>query len=135
MLSLYYKVWTDAITVTKASKTEGKNWKIFTIVPISALMGINLATILLWIRALSDRKFIVILPLRVMNLSPVNTFISIILTFFLPFVIVNYLLIFYGERYNLLLKIYRPKNGKRYFWYIGITLGIFALPHVFKWIF
>jgi hypothetical protein len=135
MLSLYYKIWTDAITVTRASKTEGKNWKIFTIIPISALMGINLVTILLWIRAFSNRKFTVILPVGLTRVIPMNTFISIILTFLLPFIILNYLLIFYGDRYNLLIKIYRPKNGTRYFWYIGITLGVFALPYVLKWIF
>lgn len=135
MLSLYYKIWTSAIMVTKASKAEGKSWKMFTIIPISALMGINLVTILLWAKALSNRKFIVILPVGLTRVVPMNTLISIILTFFIPFLILNYLLIFYGERYNMLLKRYIPKNGRRYFWYIGITLGIFALPYVLKWVF
>jgi len=134
MLSVYYKIWVDAIKVTQSSKSEGKNWKLFTIIPISILQGINLATILLWIHAL-NRRFTVLLPLRVINLNPVNTSISLFLTFFLPFVILNYLLIFYGERYNMLAKIYRPLNGKRYFWYIAITLGMFALPYVLQWIF
>jgi len=135
MLTFYYRIWADAIMVTRSSKTEGKNWKIFTIIPISALMGINLATILLWMRALSDREFAVILPLEVTHVVPINIFISIILTFFTPFLILNYLLIFYADRYNMLLKTYRAPHRRRYFWYIGLTLGIFVAPYVLKWIF
>ena len=135
MLTLYYKIWTDAIAVTKASKTEGKNWKAFTIIPISALMGINLATILLWVRALSDREFPVILPVGLTHLVPMNTFIAIILAFFIPFLMLNYLLIFYGDRYNVLIKTYSHQHGRRYFWYIGLTLGVFVAPYVLKWIF
>jgi hypothetical protein len=135
MLTVYYKIWADAITVTKASKSEGKNWKIFTIIPISALQGINLATILIWIRAFSHRKFTVILPVSIFDLIPANTAISILLTFFLPFLILNYLLIFNNERYNELTKTYKTRNGHWYLWYIALTLGIFAAPHVLQWIF
>jgi hypothetical protein len=135
MLSLYYKIWTDAITVTKASKAEGKNWKIFTIIPISVLQGINLVTILIWIRAFSHRKFTVILPVGLFNVKPADTLISIVLTFFLPFLILNYLLVFTNERYNMLLKTYNGRNGKLYFWYIALTFGIFAGPYVLKIIF
>lgn len=134
MLSLYYKIWVDAISVTKAINPEKKHWKPLTIIPISILQGINLATILLWYKALNP-KFTVVLPLRIFNLNPVNTAISLILTFFLPFVIINYLLILYEDRYLALMQKYRPRSGRRYFWYIAITLSVFALPYVLQWIF
>ncbi|MBS1524034.1 MAG: hypothetical protein JST19_00205 [Bacteroidetes bacterium] len=136
MLSVYYKIWVDAIKVTQSSKSEGKNWKIFTIIPISLLMGINLATVLIWIRAFSYRKFVVVLPVNIFDLNAINTFISLALTFFAPFVILNYLLIFNRERYSMLLKIYRPeRSGKRYFWYAGISVGILVVPYLLKLIF
>jgi len=135
MLSLYYKIWADAIVFTKTSKTEGKNWKIFTIVPISALMGVNLVTLLLWIRAFSHRKFTVILPVSIFNVNLINIAISIIITFFLPFVVLNYLLIFDNERYNKLIKTYNTSGGKVYLWYIALTLGIFAAPYVLQVLF
>jgi hypothetical protein len=134
-LSPYYKIWVDAIELTKSSKAEGKNWKLFTIIPISVLQGINLLTILLWIRALSNRKFMVLIPVSVFNAIPFNTFISVVLTFFLPFLILNYLLIFNNNRYQMLMKIYNPRNGKRYFWYIALSLGIFVIPYLLKLIF
>lgn len=134
-LSVYYKIWVDAIQYTKSNKAEGKSWKLFTIIPISILQGINFVTILLWIRAFSNRKFTVILPVSIFSAIPLNTFISIILTFFLPFVILNYLLIFNNKRYDILMKMYNPRNGKRYFWYIALTLGIFVIPYLLKVIF
>jgi hypothetical protein len=135
VLSPYYKIWADAIELAKSSKTERKNWKLLTIIPISVLQGINLVTILLWIRALSHRKFTVIIPVNIFHAVPFNTFISVILTFFLPFVIFNYLLILNNDRYHMLMKIYPPRNGKRYFWYIAFSLGIFIIPYLLKVIF
>ena len=135
MLSLYYKIWADAIVFTRASKTEGKNWKIFTILPISALMGLNLVTLLLWIRAFSHRRFTVILPVSIFDVSLINTAVSIIITFFLPFVVLNYLLILNNNQYRELMKTYKPAGGKHYFWYIALTFGVFAVPYLLKWIF
>jgi hypothetical protein len=71
----------------------------------------------------------------VVNLNPLNTIISLVLTFFLPFVIFNYLLILYDDRYLMLMQTYRPRSGRRYFWYIGLSLGIFVLPYVLKILF
>jgi len=135
MLSLYYKIWADAIRLTKSSKTESENWKMFTIIPISILQGVNLLTLLFWIRWLSDKETAIILPMKLFNVGLLNDFVSIILTFFLPFVILNYLLIFYNDRYNDLLKTYRGRGGKLYLWYMALTLGIFALPYVLKFLF
>jgi hypothetical protein len=135
MLSLYYKIWADAIAVTKASKTEGKSWKAFTLIPISVLMGTNLLTLLLWIRVLSHKEFLVIFPVGIFKVIPLDIFISVIITYFLPFVILNYLLIFNNERYNELIKIYKAHSGKIYLWYIALTLGILAVPYVLKLIF
>jgi hypothetical protein len=134
MLSVYYKIWVDAIRVTKAINPEKRHWKPLTIIPISVLQGINMATVLLWIKAL-DSKFTVVIPVRILNVNPMNTAISLVLTFFLPFVIFNYLLILYDDRYLALMQRYRPRSGRRYFWYIAITLSVFALPYILQWIF
>jgi hypothetical protein len=135
MLVVYYKIWVDAIQFARSSKTESENWKLFTIIPISILMGVNLLTLLIWIRAFSNRKFKVILPVSLFNVQPLNTFISIFFTFFIPFLILNYLLIFNNEHYNVLLKTYSAKNGKRYLWYAAISVGILVVPYILKLIF
>jgi hypothetical protein len=136
MLSLYYKIWVDAIVSTKSlGSDEFKNWKVFTIIPISALQGINLLTILLWIRGLSDIEFAVLLPVKLFNVILLNEFIAVILTFFIPFLLLNYLLIFSNQRYKTLLKEYRADNGKRYLWYIAITGGLWATPYLLKLLF
>jgi hypothetical protein len=135
MLSLYYKIWVDAIRLTKSSKTESENWKMFTIIPISVLQGVNLLTLLFWIRWLSHKETTVVLPMNLFNVVLLNDFVSVILTFFLPFVILNYLLIFYNNKYSQLLKTYTGRGGKLYLWYMALTLGVFSLPYVFRFCF
>lgn len=135
MLSAYYKIWVDAILFAKSNKAESQSWKVFTMIQISILQGLNLATLLLLIRAFSNRKFRVVLPVGIFNVTIVDVAISLLLTFFLPFVILNYLLIFSNDRYNQLINTYKSTSRKWYLWYAAITLGIFFIPYIVKIIF
>lgn len=59
MLSIYYKIWVDAITQERAKKGEdGKYWKTFTIIPISLIQGGNLLTLLFFLRFLNGYDLI-----------------------------------------------------------------------------
>jgi hypothetical protein len=133
MLSLYYKIWVDAITKERAKKGEDGNWKAFTIIPISLLQGVNLLTLLFILRAFTDIP-ILVTP-EIVRDKAINTLIIGLLTFFIPFVIVNYLLIFNNGRYNTLLKVYRSGNGKFYRNYFLISVGVIVIPFVLKTIF
>lgn len=135
MLSVYYKIWIDAIKFTQTKTGKTGNWMLATIIPISIFQGINLLTILLWLRAFSKKELLVIFPLHIFNVGPVNSFISVIVTYFVPFVILNYLLIFYNRKYNELMKRYRARNGKRYLGYALISIGICVAPMILKRIF
>jgi hypothetical protein len=135
MLSAYYKIWVDAIRLAQKSKAESQSWKVFTMIQISILQGINLATILLFIRSFSNRKFTVVLPVHLFNITIADTAVSLLLTFFLPFVILNYLLIFNNDRYGRLINTYKSRSRKWYVWYAAITLGIFFIPYIVKIIF
>jgi hypothetical protein len=136
MLSLYYQIWVDAILVTKSAKgDEARNWKLFTIIPISALQGTNLFTILLFIRSISSIKFSIVLPMRLFSVVLLDDFISALLTFFVPFVLLNYLLIFNNGHYNELMKTYKSSSRKFYFWYFALSVGILAVPLIARLLF
>jgi hypothetical protein len=115
MFSIYYKIWADA-----------------TIISISLLQGINLLTILLFVRLISRDTYPVIFPLNWFNRAGMNTFCSVVLTYFVPFVIINYLLIFYGHQYNDVLKTYGNKKGKLYRTYTLISVGVILIPYLIK---
>jgi hypothetical protein len=135
MLSIYYKIWADAIVYERSKKDRQSSWKAFTIIPVSILQGINLLAILLLIHLLSRRKYLVIFPMHIFNITGINTFLSVLLTYFVPFIIINYLLIFYNNHYQEVLKIYGDKKGKLYGTYAFVSIGVIVVPFLFKLIF
>src|ERR1700754_4493926 len=124
MLSIYYKIWVDAIVSEKAKKGDQGNWKAFTIIPMSILQGINLLTFLLLIRIITHGEVPIVLSMNIFRERALNTFLAGALAFFIPFVIINYLLVFYNERYKLLMKEYKNNEGKLYRNYFFITVGV-----------
>ena len=135
MLSAYYKLWVDAIISEKTKKDRQSSWKAFTIVPISIMMGINLFTLLYWTSVFTHHELPLILIITFSRDTLINIFLSAILMFFIPFLLLNYLLIFYNSRYENLIKTYKANNGKWYRKYYLISIGLLVIPIIFKWIF
>ena len=135
MLDTYYRIWVDAITVERSKKGEQGSWKAFTIIPMSILQGINLLTFIFLIRIITHGGVPVVLSFNIFRERALNTFLAGALTFFVPFVILNYLLIFYNQRYNDLIRIYRDSKGRLYRKYFLITIGVIVIPLVIKLIF
>ncbi len=134
MTNLYYEIWVDAIVYEKTRNGDKRNWKIYTLVPISILQGINLLTILFWLVFLTI-KFDPFLHFNIFPGKIINSFMSGFITLFLPFLILNYLLIFRKNKYDTLLIRYDYKKGKYYIIYFITSIGIFLLPIIIgKWI-
>src|SRR3569833_2230385 len=128
MQNWYYKIWLVAIISQRAKCAEHTNWKLYTIVPISVLQGINLFTFFYWMRVIFSPNLLLMMPVGIFHAHPLNGFISVIITFFIPFVLLNYLLIFYNDRYDKLITRYGAENGKLYRNYALYTLGLAILP-------
>lgn len=132
MLSLYYKIWIDAIETERAKKVEARNWKLYTIIPISLLQGINLFTFFYWMKTMVNRTLPLFFPVTIFNALLINDFISIVITLFVPFVLLNYLLIFNNERYKQLLIKYKAGHEKFYKKYTLITIALLIIPIIIK---
>jgi hypothetical protein len=131
-MELYYKIWVDAIITERAKKPEGKNWKLYTIIPISLLQGTNLFTFFYWMKTIVNRNLPLFFGVDIFNARLINGFISIILTLFIPFVILNYLLIFNNDRYEELIAKYKSKREKFYKKYTLVTLGLLIVPIIIQ---
>ena len=128
MLSIYYKIWVDAIVFEQTKYGQRRNWKIFTILPISIFQVINLLTIFFIASALTKKNIPIFLDITIFNIKPINSFISFSITLFWPFVILNYFLIIYDNKYEGLIEKYKYHNGKLYLGYFLFTIGIFIVP-------
>jgi hypothetical protein len=131
-MNLYYKIWVDAIFSMRKKKIEASNWKLYTIIPISLLMGINLFTFFYWMKVIVNKNLPLFFGVDIFKARPLNAYISVIITFFVPFVILNYLLIFNNERYDDLTKKYEANNGNLYKKYILYSIGLMIIPIIIQ---
>jgi len=135
MLSLYYRIWADAIVSQKKKRSEHTSWQLYTLVPMSVLQGINLLTFFYWMKVIVNRYLPLFMPVDIFNAHPLNDFVSVIITFIAPFAILNYLLIFNNERYKNIIQKYTAQDGKLYKKYILISIGLLIIPVVIKFMF
>lgn len=134
MNNLYYQIWADAIVYEKTNNEHLGNWKVYTLLPISFLQGINLLTILMGLIAFNI-KVDVFLDIDNFLGTMFDKFLSVFITLFLPFLILNYLLIFRKKKYVTIITKYEYKKGRFYLLYFLITIGAFILPVIIgKWI-
>jgi len=135
MLRLYYKIWADAIISTREKRAEAGSWKGFTIVPLSLVMGLNLFTFFIWMKKLVNHYLPLVFKVSIFNARLLNDFVSVVLTLFIPFVILNYLLIFANNQYETITSEFGSRGGKLYQKYVLISFGVFAIPLIIQTLF
>jgi hypothetical protein len=128
MLSIYYKIWVDAIVFEQTKNGERRNWKIFTLFPISILQGVNLLTIFFVAGAITKKNIPIFFDVSIFHIKPLDAFISFSITLFWPFVFLNYFSIIYNNRYEGLVEKYRYHGGRLYLTYFLLTIGVFIIP-------
>jgi hypothetical protein len=135
MKNLYYEIWVDAIVYEKTKHGHLRNWKPFTLIPISILQGINLLTVFFGLVTFNI-KIDIFFDFDLFPGTMLDSFISGVFTLFIPFLIVNYFLIFRNNRYKSLVEKYDyKKKGRLYLTYFILTIGIFIIPIIIgKWI-
>ena len=122
MRNIYYELWTDAIVWEKTKNGERRNWKVYTLIPISLCQGLNLLTICFWCH------IPIFINIQLFSIKPLNGFLAYALSLLFPFIILNYFLIIYNDRYESLITKYKYHNGKYYLWYFLASIGCFIIP-------
>ena len=122
MRNIYYNFWVKVILNAKKNKSEGEVWKFPLFVVITAINSLNLVVLDLCLRILNIDIFSC---LNFFNITPgtiMNNLIIFILEYSLPFILLNYFLIFYKNRYVILIEKYPPDNTKFSIIYVIISL-------------
>ena len=126
MIGLYYRLWVDAIEFEKTNQKGQRNWKLYTLIPISIAQGVNLLTFMFGLKAFFDVSidFNIVLfehPL-------LNAVLTGVLIFLLPFVVMNYMLILRNDNYERLKEKYPYSKGRIYIGYFIISVLLFIVP-------
>jgi len=122
MRNIYYEIWVDAIIWEKNTNGKRRNWKPYTLIPISLFQGINILTICFWCH--------IPLFINIHIFKPIDGFLSYSISGLIPFITLNYFIIFYKQRYEILIEKYKYHNGKLYLWYFLFSIGGFIIPIV-----
>ena len=131
-INIYYQIWVDALVKLRSRPQNVRMWKFYGMVFVSAAMALNLwfVTFLLMLH-LNYSTIIFPVKTAIFPGTRIDAFISFFISYLLPFLILNYFLIFYKDRYKKLLKRYRYYDGKLFLWYFLTSLGAIFLYFLF----
>lgn len=125
MKNYYYIFWSDAIQRIRKFHPQKKNWKLSIYILNSWIHALNFFIIALWLKYFHLLK-IKLPEIKIFPGETINEFISFALVFVIPFLILNYFLIFYKDRYKKIIEKYYIEGGNYAFPYtLTIVLGAF----------
>lgn len=110
ILDLYYTIWVDCIT--RIRNFDSFWWQYKCMMIMSFAMGVAFMVFMTIFQ-----KFIIGFSFYNLNMKntfiqPINPLITSFILFFLPFLVMNYFLIFYNKKYEQLLIRYKYQNGR-----------------------
>lgn len=126
-MKLYYEIWTDCITKARSLPKNKSDWKLYTLLFMSMAMALNLVFILFILAEVKVTDKFFIIPIDIFPGTKFDAFISFFISYLLPFLIINYFLIFYKEKYKAILLKYKYRNGKLFLAYFFGSIAILIL--------
>ena len=124
MNNIYYMIWSDAILSIRKYNPKMKAWKLNIFLHITLIHSLNLWIVLLWLKFFK----IFTMPLLSIDVFPgelLDDFFAFAIEFALPFVILNYYLVFYNNRYEKITQKYKDIKF-RYSPIYSFTIAILA---------
>ena len=104
--NIFYQIWVGLIqNYLRTHSIISSSSKFNILITISSIFGVGFWTLLIWLKYFN---VLIIHPISI-TLFPgtiINNVLSFFFTFVLPFLIINYLLIFRNNRYKILIEKY-----------------------------
>lgn len=110
MINIYYQLWVDGIVNSKDYKKKSPSWKFLLFMIITICNSLNFYTIYLWLKFYGIFSYMIKIDFFPGTIF--NNVVSFIVQFASPFILLNYFLIFYKDRYKKLIEKYHHKKGK-----------------------
>jgi len=120
-MGFYYRIWVDCISRLRSREVNQDNWQIKSMIIMSTAMVFNLVLFMTILQRHVIHYYFYKLNIPFLSHYENNIF-TIFILFVFPCVILNYLLIFCGKRYEKLLKKYSYYNGKLILAYLLISM-------------
>jgi membrane protein YdbS with pleckstrin-like domain len=125
----YYWIWVDCIIRLRSIETNKDNWQIKSQIAMSIAMTFNFLLIMAILQRNILEMYFYKINIPILS-SLANNALTILILFFLPCVVINYLLIFRAKRYERLIDRYPYRKGRFFITYFLISL---FLPIILLW--
>lgn len=123
MKNLYYSIWVDAILRIKENPLRKEDWKWMSQIIIATFMSLNIVFFQFVLITLGVLDKFFMLDINWFKVEKLNNLISYFTLYILPFLLLNYVLIFHKYKYKELIKIYPYKEGKWIANYVYFSAG------------
>lgn len=126
MKNFFYLIWADAIISNRKYDKNSTNWKLSLFFLITMCNALNFYTILIWLKFIY--KFSYTIEIDFFPGTILDNATVFIIQFALPFIILNYFLIFYKDRYKKIIQRYPKIKGRPALIYglISIWVGVIS---------
>ena len=121
IVGLYYRLWVDCILNIK--EKDDTNWKTKSIISMNLAMVFNFVFFMVIIQKYILGYFFYEVSFPFLSKYWENV-ASFIILFIMPCLLINYFLIFYKKRYEIILKKYPYNKGKLIVSYILISVFV-----------
>ena len=120
--NLYFKIWVDVIIKIRKNPLRKEDWKLM----VQIYMAITMALNLMFLFAILQRNILHFsfydIEINLFSSKILNDLISGFILFFLPPLLINYLLVFKNEKYLMLIEKYKSQNINYFFGYFFTSL-------------
>ncbi len=124
MRNIYYLIWVDSIQSIRKHHPQKKDWKTAIFIFVTWMNALNFWIIFIWMKYFGIN--IPLIELDLFSWDMIDSLSSFIIEFALPIGLLNYILIFYKNRYEKILDRYknlRARYGSIYS--ISMILGAY----------
>jgi hypothetical protein len=137
MIDIYYKIWVDAIVRIRMKSENDFTWKILSMIYITFAMAMNLAFVSFILQEYIFKKWFYNITIQIFpeTKSRINGFLEFFILYVAIPLIMNYLLIFRHNRYEMLLEKFKNHNGRLFAWYFVSSLLLPFIIVAFAYLF
>jgi hypothetical protein len=128
MGNMYYMIWSDAILTAQSKKKNSQEWKILVYL-FAVFQMLNLAIVIILIKSFFDIRYPITFQIDIFPGRILNSLLPALIFYILPFVLINYFLIVYKDRYKQVIVNYKSYTGKLVLGYIINSIIFFTSSH------
>ena len=115
---MFYKIWADAILWERKRYKKSRDWRFYTLFGMTMAMGCNYLTVIFLSNGFLDLKLGYAININIFPLYNLNRALSGLISFYAPFLIINYLLVFHRKKYLRIVRKYGYSGGRLYAFYV-----------------